>query len=86
MLRCYCHHLFRMQYEHEGGEIAVSISKHCKLIAESISENHIIVRVVISTWQTTETNHIKSCKQLEIRKNAAMILAASISYMQYDHE
>ena len=38
--------------------------KHSQLISESISENYIIVHLVIWTLQAIECNRIKSYKQL----------------------
>ena len=52
--------------------------QHGQLISESIIENHIIVHIIVN-MADGEFNRIKSCKQLEIRQNAAMILGVSIS-------
>ena len=52
-----------MQYEHEGVEktYQYSKSKHIQLIAESISENCIIVTLVVWTRQVIEFDSIKPC-------------------------
>ena len=62
MLRWFWQYLFHMQYEHEGVEITkqYSISKHCKLMAESISENCIIVHLGVCKRQAVEFDSIKS--------------------------
>ena len=82
MIRWFWKYRFHMQYDYEGVEIALSILEFQRysIDNESISEYRIIEHLVIWTWQTIEFKRIKSCKQLEFRKNAAMLLAVSMSY------
>ena len=63
ILRRFWQYLFRMQYQYEGVKITYqySNSKRIQLIAESISENCIIVPLVVWTRQVIEFDSIKSC-------------------------
>ena len=85
-----------MQYEHEGVEITYqySNSKHIQLIAESISENCIIVPPVVWTRHEFEFVSIKSCETIEkyaelphmehIARNAGKHLIPTTNGLQYN--
>ena len=71
MLRCFWQYLFHMQYENEGDEISYqnSHTKHTQLIAESTSENCIIVFLVVWTRRQLNSTVLYHAKQLKNLQN-----------------
>ena len=56
-----------MQYKHEGVEIDLSILEfqHIQWTVETISENRIIVHLVVWIRQAIEFDSVKSCHTIE---------------------
>ena len=62
----YNYFIYNMSIQESKQPYQYTLFKHSQLITESISENYIIVHLVVGTRQTIELNRIKSCKQQKI--------------------